>query len=102
MGRAVSVVIDQVTKRVPKCEAYPGDQVTWDSGGLDISLVFDDPSVPNTAVGIFEEPKTATFKGTRSVNVSSDAKTGSYNYIVDCKGEHLQGNSHPVMIIKKP
>jgi hypothetical protein len=108
MGRSIHVFIDQDTLKVPSFTANPGDWVCWHTGDLPVRLVFNDEgdgSIDDSRA-VFGLTDYGPFTGTATLIVKGvDPKRDRLHYRIDCPEApmgYLLGDSHPVMIIKKP
>ncbi len=98
MQKPVTIAVGKgCGQRVGGCCVSRGDEVVWDAGETHITVWFPQPDVfPKSDVDIRG--------GTGSLTVKEDAPLGTYYYAIYCHDTRcfLEGNSHPVMIVKKP
>jgi len=83
-------------QRVSACHAKRGDEVVWDAGKTHITVWFPQP-------GILSKSNVDIRGGTGSLTVKEDAPAGTYHYAIYCHDtkSFLEGDSHPVMIVKE-
>lgn len=102
MEKKISVNVKDVDGRPsvdpPEITLHPTDSVEWIAVDDDMTV-----GIPNRM--IFGEEEIEIQKGgSGQLEVLEDAPEGRFPYAVFCHGGRCfaQGNSHPVMIIKKP
>ncbi|MBD3348179.1 MAG: hypothetical protein GF400_03150 [Candidatus Eisenbacteria bacterium] len=98
MPKTVALVeAKEGTGRVAECQVKRGDEVVWDAGGTHITVWFPQR-------GVFPKSGIDIRSGKGSLTVKEDAPEGTYHYAIYCHDtkRFLEGNSHPVMIVKGP
>ncbi len=107
-AKATIPVVFASDETVREFTAHVGDEVLWDFGDLAVSLQFNHPDLID-ATKVFGKDITEAFSGPKTLTVRDDIDGDKYSYTlpyrVNCAERplgYLEGNSHPVMIIKKP